>query len=97
MVEEIPDARKRAPRIIIHAVAIGLFTGFILLVCMLFAGGNVNDIISSSYGPLLQILYTATNSQAGSICLLMFPIVCLVNATVSMIGSSSALNAVVSA
>ncbi|GAM85259.1 hypothetical protein ANO11243_032630 [Dothideomycetidae sp. 11243] len=84
MVEEIPNAKVKAPRIIIDAVAIGLFTGFIFLVCMLFAGGDVNNIISSKYGPLLQILYTATNSQAGSICLLIFPIVCLVNATISI-------------
>ncbi|KAF2157542.1 amino acid transporter [Myriangium duriaei CBS 260.36] len=84
MVEEIPNAAVKAPRIIIEAVAIGLFTGFIFLVCMLFAGGSIDDIISSPYGPLLQILYTATNSNAGSICLLIFPIACLLNATVSV-------------
>lgn len=84
MCEELPDPTVKGPRIIIEAVGIGLFTGFIFLVCMLFAGGSLDDITNTKYTPLLQILYHATNNKAGSICLLMFPIVCLLNATVAV-------------
>jgi amino acid transporter len=56
---------------------------------ILFVGGNVNDLISSAAGPLLQAFYTATGSKAGAICLLMFPLVCLLFATTSIMTTSS--------
>ena len=62
-------------------VAMGMITGFILLMILLFVSGGVaavDNVISGPAGPFLTILGTATNSHAGSICLLMFPLVCLV-------------------
>lgn len=55
----------------IACVAIGVFTGFIFLMVLLFVAGNIDDVISSSAGPLLQIFSNATGSNAGAICLLM--------------------------
>ncbi len=52
-------------------VGIGVFTGFIFLVCLLLVAGNVDDVITNTAGPLLAIFYNATKSKAGSICLLM--------------------------
>ena len=71
MVEEIPNAAVEAPKIMIACVGIGVFTGFIFLTVLLLVGGNLDDVIKSSAGPLLQIFFNATNSRAGSICLLM--------------------------
>ncbi|TKX25823.1 putative choline transport protein [Elsinoe australis] len=84
MVEEIPNAAIEAPRIMVYAVAFGLFTGFVFLVSMLFVAGDLSTVATSPNGPLLQILYTATSSNAGSICLLIFPIVCLLFASTSV-------------
>lgn len=70
-------------------VGIGVFTGFIFLMVLLFVAGNVDDVISSAAGPLLQIFYTATGSKAGAICLLIFPLVCLLFATTSIMTTSS--------
>ncbi|KAF4548469.1 Amino acid permease-like protein 17 [Elsinoe fawcettii] len=84
MIEEIPHAAIEGPKIMVYAVAFGLFTGFIFLICMLFAAGSIEDVITSPNGPLLQILYNATNSRAGSICLLIFPMACLLFATTSV-------------
>ena len=53
-------------------VAIGTVTGAIFLVVLLFVSGSIDDVISSSAGPLLQILIHATNSNVGGICLLMY-------------------------
>ncbi|KAF2683583.1 amino acid permease [Lentithecium fluviatile CBS 122367] len=90
MIEEIPDASTEGPKIMIYCVAIGTFTGFIFLMCLLFvSGGDAESIISSPSGPLLQILYNATNSRAGSVCLIMFPLVCLLFATTSIMTTSS--------
>lgn len=104
MVEEIPNASVEAPKIMIACVGIGVFTGFIFLTVLLLVAGNVEDVISSPFGPLLQIFFDATNSNAGSICLLMFvafslfssmltvfrfPLVCLLFATTSIMTTSS--------
>ena len=89
MIEEIPNAAVEGPKIMIYCVGIGMFTGFIFLMSLLFVAGNIDAVISSPAGPLLQILYNATNSHAGAICLLMFPIVCLLFATTSIMTTSS--------
>ncbi|KAM0105835.1 hypothetical protein ACP6JB_008564 [Aspergillus fumigatus] len=70
MIEEIPRASIVGPKIMIGCVCIGTVTGTIFLVVLLFVAGNIDDVISSAAGPLLQILKNATNSNAGAICLL---------------------------
>jgi len=71
MIEEIPNPSVEGPKIMIACVGIGTVTGTIFLVVLLFVAGNINDIIESSAGPLLAILYNATQNHAGAICLLM--------------------------
>lgn len=71
MVEEIPNAAVEGPKIMIACVGIGIFTGFIFLTVLLLVGGDLNDVASAPDGPLMQIFFNATNSRAGSICLLM--------------------------
>jgi len=56
---------------------------------LLFVTANVEDVISSAAGPLLAIFDSATSSSAGSICLLLFPLVCLLFATISIMTTSS--------
>lgn len=56
----------------IGCVFIGIFTGLIFLIVLLFVAGDINQVIESAATPLLQIFYDATKSNAGSICLLMF-------------------------
>lgn len=55
----------------ITCVMIGTVTGTIFLVVLLFVAGDINSVISSSAGPLLQILRDATGNNAGAVCLLM--------------------------
>ena len=74
----------------VYCVCIGTFTGFVFLVVLLFvSGGDIESIISSTAGPLLQILYNATQSRAGAVCLLIFPLLCLLFATTSIMTTSS--------
>ena len=72
MIEEIPNASVEGPKIMLASVGIGVSTGFIFLVSLLFVAGNIDDVITSTAGPLLQIFYNATDNKAGSICLLMY-------------------------
>lgn len=90
MIEEIPNASIEGPKIMIYCVAIGTFTGFIFLTCLLFvSGGNTEEIIASPLGPLLYIIHNATHSRAGSVCLLMFPLICLLFATTAIMTTAS--------
>ncbi|OKL57582.1 hypothetical protein UA08_07277 [Talaromyces atroroseus] len=89
MIEEIPNAAIEGPKIMVYCVCIGTFTGVIFLVVLLFVPGNIDTIISSSAGPLLQILYNATQNKAGAICLLIFPLICLLFAAVTIMTTSS--------
>ncbi|GAD97230.1 GABA permease GabA [Paecilomyces variotii No. 5] len=89
MIEEIPNASTEGPKIMVACVGIGTFTGVIFLVVLLFVAGDIDGVINSSAGPLLQILKNATNSNAGAICLLVIPLVCLLFATTSIMTTSS--------
>lgn len=89
MVEEIPRPSIVGPKIMIACVAIGLFTGFVFLSVLLFVSGDTANVIESPAGPILQIFYDATNNRAGSICLLLFPLICLLFATVTIMTTSS--------
>ncbi|KAK5712208.1 hypothetical protein LTR17_018021 [Elasticomyces elasticus] len=89
MIEEIPNAAVEGPKIMIYCVAIGIGTGFVFLSCLLFVAGPLEEVISSPAGPLGYILYHATGSRAGTVCLLLFPIICLLFANVSIMTTSS--------
>jgi hypothetical protein len=71
MIEEIPNPTVLGPRIMIGCVCIGITTGLIFLIVLLFVAGDINLVIESAATPLLQIFHDATKSNAGSICLLM--------------------------
>jgi amino acid transporter len=88
MIEEIPHPSHTAPRIIIICVAIGLATGFVFLSVLLFVLKDLDYVVSSPNGPLLQIFYDATNSKAGSVCLLIFPLVCIMFGSISISATS---------
>lgn len=55
----------------IGCVVIGIVTGSIFLIVLLFVAGDIDTIINSSAGPLLAIFKLATNNNAGAVCLLM--------------------------
>ncbi len=92
MIEEIPNPQKQGPRIMIMCILIGMFTGFVFLTCLLFVLDDVDTVISSTAGPLLQILYDATNNKAGAACLLVFPLVCMLFTTTSIMTTSSRMS-----
>lgn len=89
MIEEIPNAAIEGPKIMIYCVGIGLTTGFIFLMCLLFVAGNLENVINSPYGPLGAIFFNATGNRAGTVCLTIFPLICLVFAAISIMTTSS--------
>jgi amino acid transporter len=78
MIEEIPDPQRQGPKIMLYCIGIGMITGFIFLSALLFCIVNVDTVINAESGPILQIFMDATQNKAGSTCLLIFPILCMV-------------------
>ena len=89
MIEEIPNAAVEAPKILIYCVAMGMGTGFIFLMVLLFVAGNIDQIINSDAGPIGAIFLHATGSREGAVCLQIFPLACLMFAGISIMTTSS--------
>ena len=92
MIEEVPNAAMEGPKIMLYCQYIGISTGFCFLIVVLFVSGgpvNASTIINSPAGPLLEIFHLATSSKVGGICLLMFPLLCLVFAAIAVMTTSS--------
>ncbi|KAI0163117.1 GABA permease gaba [Pestalotiopsis sp. NC0098] len=92
MIEEIPEPHIQGPRIMLYCIGIGMVSGFFFLSCLLFVLKDVDTVIESAAGPLLQIFMDATNNKAGSTCLLMFPLICMLFTTVSIMATSSRMS-----
>ncbi|KAI0377383.1 amino acid transporter [Hypomontagnella monticulosa] len=92
MIEEIPQPEVRGPRIMLSCIGIGMGTGFVFLSCLLFCVDDIDIVIESPAGPLLQIFMDATGNSAGSVCLLMFPLVCMVFTSTTLMTTSSRMS-----
>lgn len=89
MIEEIPEPHLKGPKVVIYCILIGMFTGWVFLSVLLFVLTDVDAVNTSVNGPLLEILFQATGSKAGSTCLMMFPLVCLLFAGIGIMSTSS--------
>ncbi|ORY59480.1 amino acid/polyamine transporter I [Pseudomassariella vexata] len=89
MIEEIPNAQIEGPKIMLYCIGIGMFSGFIFLSCLLFVLKDIDNVIESAAGPLLQIFFDATGNSAGSVCLLIFPLICMVFTSTALMTTSA--------
>lgn len=89
MIEEIPEPQLVGPKIMIYCILIGVFTGWVFVSVLLFILRDIDGVLTSMAGPLLEILHQATGNRAGATCLLMFPLVCTVFAEIGIMSTSS--------
>ncbi|KAJ5291448.1 amino acid permease [Penicillium angulare] len=88
MSEEVENASRVVPRVILLSVLINGCLGFGMLITLLFCAFDPRDVISSPTGyPFMAIFYEATNSRSGSLA--MYSIV-LINYACSLIGMMAA-------
>ncbi|KAL6898435.1 amino acid/polyamine transporter I [Trichoderma evansii] len=92
MIEEIPNPKVEGPKIMLTAIGIGTFTGFVFVSCLLFTLTDIDEVNNSLAGPLLTILYQATRNRAAAICLLMFPVICMVFTSTALMTTSSRMS-----
>ncbi|KAJ5414195.1 hypothetical protein N7509_000822 [Penicillium cosmopolitanum] len=77
MIEEMPNPTTQGPKLMISAIVMAVITGFGYIAAVLAVMTDIPSAISASE-PLLEIYYQATSSKAGSICLMMFPLLSFV-------------------
>ncbi|KAI1822927.1 amino acid/polyamine transporter I [Xylaria intraflava] len=92
MIEEIPNPTQEGPKIMLYTIGIGMFTGFVFLSALLFSLTNIDDVNSGSAGPLLTIIFQATKSKPGAVCLLIFPLVCMLFTATTLMTTSSRMS-----
>jgi amino acid transporter len=73
----------------IMCVLMGLGTGLAFQICLLFIIRDVDAVVTASTGPLIEIYLQATSSKAGTVCLVLFPMVCIVFGCVGIMATST--------
>lgn len=71
MVEEIPNPRRNAPRVIWMAVLFGAITGFIFMVVCLFCIQNVDDVTNADL-PFMELMLETVGLKGGTTLLALF-------------------------
>lgn len=92
MIEEIPDPQRQGPKIMLYCIGIGMFTGFIFLSALLFCVDDIDKVINAGAGPILQIFVDATGNKAGSTCLVIFPLICMVFTSTTLVCTSTRMS-----
>jgi amino acid transporter len=77
IVDEMPNPRRDAPRCITMAVVFGAITTFLVVMPLMFVITDIDAVVGGAAGPLLEILYQATNSKAGATCLGLIPYIAI--------------------
>lgn len=90
LAEELKDASKWLPRIMVAAAGVNFSIGFVLLVLILFRAGDVEAAVNSPTGqPYIAILLSATRSVAGTSALVAYIILALVFCATNVVTTSS--------
>ena len=90
LAEELKDASRWLPRIMVAAAASNFTIGFILLVVILYRAGDIQAAINSPTGqPYIEILLNATQSVAGTAVLTVYIILALIFCATNVVTTSS--------
>ncbi|KAF1349528.1 amino acid/polyamine transporter I [Delphinella strobiligena] len=92
LVEEMPRPRYDAPRTMIIAVIMGTVTGFIFCICVLFSISDVDEVVSSSFGPIITIFAQASGSNGGAVGMAIVIIMVVWFSAVEVVTASARLN-----
>lgn len=88
MIEEMPNPTTQGPRLIIYAIVMSVVSGFGYIAAVLAVISDIPSAISAPE-PLLEIYYQATQNKAGSICLMMFPLLSFVLCAIDDMATSA--------
>jgi amino acid transporter len=88
MIEEMPNPATQGPRMMIYAIVMAVVTGFGYITAVIAVIQDVEAAISAPQ-VLLEIYYQATQNKAGSICLMMYPLISFVICAIDDMATSA--------
>lgn len=84
--EECERPERDVPRTMWMTVLIGFFSSFVLLISLLFAVVDVDSILGTPTGvPYIQLVYNATQSFSGTVCMSLLVIIITFLAIIGMV------------
>ncbi|KEF58804.1 uncharacterized protein A1O9_03647 [Exophiala aquamarina CBS 119918] len=92
LTEEMKTPQRDSPQAMVAAVAIGGTTGIVFILVMLFSLVDPDTILATkTNSPVVELIYQATGSRAGTVVLSCALAVCFVNGTNGCVTSGSRL------
>ncbi|EXJ86859.1 hypothetical protein A1O3_03813 [Capronia epimyces CBS 606.96] len=90
MVEEMPDPSVNGPKVILYPIILGLATVLPFASVCMFVVKDMDEVLHSPSGlPLIQLYYQATDSQAGTVALMVAFTVCFFACAAANVTGSS--------
>ncbi|CED83506.1 potential choline and nitrogen mustard permease [Phaffia rhodozyma] len=88
--EECEHPERDVPRTMWLTVVIGFLSSFVLLISLLFAVVDMDSILGTATGvPYIQLVYNATQSFSGTVCMSLMIIIITFLAMIGMVLSTS--------
>jgi amino acid permease len=90
MAEEVNDASRTLPKVIIWAVITNAAMLILVGITYVFCIGNVEQVLNTpTYQPVIQVFYNATRSKAGATVMCVVIIVVFLSACVGQVATAS--------
>ena len=90
LAEELKDAAKWLPRVMVGAAVLNFSFSFLMLLTVMFRAGDIDAAINSATGqPYIEILLNATGSTAGTAVMVCYIILSLIFCAINMVTTSS--------
>ncbi|KAK3646441.1 hypothetical protein LTR56_008539 [Elasticomyces elasticus] len=90
LAEELKDASRWLPRVMVAAAASNFAIGFALLVLILYRAGDIDAAVNSPTGqPYIEILLNATQSRKGTAVLVAYIVLALIFCATNVVTTSS--------
>ncbi|KAF2426488.1 amino acid transporter [Tothia fuscella] len=90
MAEEVQDASKTVPRVMISSVVLNGVMGFITVIAFCYKLVDLDAALSSSTGyPFIEVFHGATGSKAGTTVMVLIIVLLLITTNISMLATAS--------
>jgi choline transport protein len=90
MAEEVRDASRTVPRVMISAVVLNGIMGFVTVITFCFCITDLEAALSSSTGyPFIEVFYASTGSKAGTTVMVLILVLLIICCDISMVATAS--------
>jgi choline transport protein len=90
MAEEVRDASRTVPRVMISTVILNAVLGFVMVITFCFCITDLQAALGTTTGyPFIEVFYASTNSKAGTTVMVVIVILLIVCCAISQLATAS--------